>query len=733
MDLYTNPPRDAYILGWTRWIKMPLNENESRWAIVVSEEDSRLWITIYTIIIDIIFAAVVRAGLSITLACFKLGNSGSRHTMLVTFYNNKNPFMSLWLMTFWLKKGLFNTVLRGKWKIDWRTVRGSLQLIFIALCLATAHNVTKVFIGTRHLVLANAAPANPEKIFYPSERNRDFIAEGQSINSVFWEWKSVRAPAIYQAIGRTESARQNINDKLNLKFESDSATEDFSFTYSYSITGYELGLLDDSDLLYSVQGNCSVDPVPVNTTTDGVDIYTRNFNPQPYRYNFSTDIASLPFVAAIDPPPDIIENYYNTGNPYEFQLIPRIAHRYSMTPSSPDELWYRTEDNPSWDKEDPYWQYRIARGRPAVRCVQEDKLELHGNSVRYFVNMRALPDIKIPEFLTDVLTLELGVPVVPALSNNIGPLLLASAAYYDMKEKSIRASECSLEKDLARMIRLSYSFSREIIRNLVLVYPDTVDQVSSLQNRARESGSGATLATTPGDYGAFFIESPDVAALDAVLLFTTIGVAVFVWIIIIIWDSFLDRKAILKNSGLRSRLLLRSSGLQAAQLYRLLDESISGAKRWSGRLSAAPYIRDIGQEIGGNEEAFIPGEKNLEQGLGDSNPSTPSPQPEPLTRPPLQRQRTSLYAKPKAVVAEAVYPDREGKGDFYERLIGIPMAFWDRYMPWRGRGSESIGGKYVELDFTREWSEVITIPEDDSRPAPIGRSTSFASWRNVRD
>jgi hypothetical protein len=317
----------------------------------------------------------------------------------------------------------------------------------------------------------------------------------------------------------------------------------------------------------------------------------------------------------------------------------------------------------------------------------------------------------------------------------LGPAILASTNFYSQKYRWLVAGSCNITEDLHRLVQTAYVYSREVIRNTALVFPQVDPNVNNPEaNRARYNVSAETseyLGEVLSDYGDFLIETKGATALDAVLLFSTIGVAALVWIFIIIWDSILDREGTLRNSGARSRIILRSSGFQAAQLYRFLDESLSRQKRWSGRLSAAPYIREIDEELSertglafDNEtlEWGVAPENGTETKSDDTRPAAP-------TRPPLERNRTSLYAKPKAVISESAVGSNDGEGDLFERVIGIPMALWDRYMPWRkakGRNGEN----QLDLDFTLQWEEVTTPLSKDGE---VSNNRQVVSSKGIRD
>ena len=77
----------------------------------------------------------------------------------------------------------------------------------------------------------------------------------------------------------------------------------------------------------------------------------------------------------------------------------------------------------------------------------------------------------------------------------------------------------------------------------------------------------------------FILESRDVAAFSVPTLLSVSIVRILLWSIILIRGKPNYGMTKAKNTGKLSRHNLRATSLQAAQLYRYLDEHISGKRR----------------------------------------------------------------------------------------------------------------------------------------------------------
>ncbi|KAF8542029.1 hypothetical protein BDD12DRAFT_803242 [Trichophaea hybrida] len=254
-----------------------------------------------------------------------------------------------------------------------------------------------------------------------------------------------------------------------------------------------------------------------------------------------------------------------TANGYEFAIVPFTSHRISNFPN-PNDLWYATENiTAAPDKYTKHTNasYQIQRGRPPMFCWQKDTYSLGEHWVDNVANLSQLPGLSLSPFLRNyIFPVELGAPPIIQIANNFG--YDSTSLPIDVNSKVINATLGNAVEDLTR-------------------------QAAGILNLATDD-----TGKVP-DYNAdFILDSKDVAALSVLVLVSVPCVCAVVWLIIIIRINY--GAVLAKNTGWLSQHNLRLLSLQATQLYRFLDEEISGERKWSGRMTQTPFIRDIDKD-----------------------------------------------------------------------------------------------------------------------------------------
>ena len=144
---------------------------------------------------------------------------------------------------------------------------------------------------------------------------------------------------------------------------------------------------------------------------------------------------------------------------------------------------------------------------------------------------------------------------------------------------------------------MSFAYSREVVRNTVLLYPSL--HGSNSNNSARDGD--------PTINADIFLESPEVVAMSVYALIATPSVCAFLWLLLLGWNTCFNptsekvldnngstaRRSLRLNNGATARRGLRLYSFKAVHLFRYLDESLSQQQRWSGRNTDTPYIRDL--------------------------------------------------------------------------------------------------------------------------------------------
>ena len=707
MEFYDQPVQNTYVPDRFRWFPMPLGDGRTQTVVAVTTAEANYWIIAYTILLTSIFAAVAKLISGFVLTYAPLRGRGNRHVALVTFFNAGSPLTAATQMIQYVYLAVGGSLRHGKWAVNWDTLGFALTLCSIAVANIVASQVSKFVVGGNKLVVRHAARANPSAMFYPARVPAD--------NSMAFQLtQPVRAAAAYQALGRLEASKANVEKavKVTLTDGSSAAGPTFQLEYSYTITGADFGLQLASDLHFDVVGHCE-------TRWDWVERFSNNTDGYPlWGYVYTPDNAvydNAKVDAEKDSPPwlNIVpsnntEGVGTKGRGYEFALVPNISHRKSPVPNTVDP-WYMTENNTDVDlAKNPF---RVRRARPPVFCYQNDTWSLGNKRVHRVDDLSTLTGLKLSTFIRDTLfPIELGAPAIIQTGNNLGYAQLSSALEQTVNEKSIYASRCNATRDVERLVQISYIASREIVRNTVLLY-STLQSQTTLGNLAAVNGS------VPDESADFILESKDVAALSVPTLLSVPIICIFLWSVILIRGKLNYGMMKAKNTGALSRHNLRIIALQAAQLYRYLDEQISGERKWSGRTTMTPYIQDIHDDC---PEGESPSEEELPVSVGGSvsrdHDGTSSFIEPKLVKVVGRPSRASLRAPPpgdKEARAEARADDEDaGAGaidaDIEEsnRRSTKRSSLLDKMMFWRG--SEDLDEQF-ELVMTRRWQRRLKV------------------------
>jgi len=597
MDFYDVPVADTYSFSRFHWFDMPKNDSSVVKVIAVSSKEASYWVVAYAIIVTLIFAAVTRMAVDLVLAFLPLKGSGNRVIMLVAFYNANNPTTAALLMSDYCRHALFNTKVKQGTKktrkVDWNTLQCALTLMAIAGALIGASTAAQFLVSGRQLIERHATRVNRNVLFYPN-----FVA-AQTSGTLLDQLKPIRGSAGYQALGRYETSRKNLDQRVRVDTIELPRVDNgrmIQFYYTFELTGYEMGLQNAALLKYGVNGTCktSYAGYSANGTRDYWNIwpdYRDADYPNGYRdaYNPIDEQLMAPFIGDNPLPKQSKETIRKNG--YIFSFTPHTEYRLALTENL-DDPWYMTEQNPDYNATDKLGRYayggklRIKRGRPTLDCVQHDNFTLGENTIYNVNDLRTLPGLKLSNLLRDkVFPQEFGAPVVSLLARLLAYNGVASTTYFDPPRRMITADKASLSEDFKRLVAVSFLYSREAARNVALLY-STLDG-KGLENVAEVNG------TVPYEDADIILESAKVAALSVPVLLVTPIVCIVVWILVLIRRYCIQPAARTDNEGPLARLNLNTIGLQATQLYRCLDEVLSNTKKWSGRLSMTPYIEEV--------------------------------------------------------------------------------------------------------------------------------------------
>ena len=421
--------------------------------------------------------------------------------------------------------------------------------------------------------------------------------------------KAFLPQAIYQASARKAIAHDVLEERIRFDSQSFEVVDGTGayFEYQYNLTGFEMGLRDAPGLVYTVQGAC--------TTYHGPDAitYSKTFNlstgylvpeeQEIYNYSGGTEWGeqimldrennTAPWARYITLFTQQYHDEREQSGVSKFMIIPHTAWRLSNMPNPNRDPWYETEANPTHlNITDPglafyYPPYRVKRARPPLQCTQNDTYTYKEHIVNHVTKLKDLPGLKLSPFImNNLFVLEFGEPVFSKLLDNLHFGALASNAFFDPVQRMLDTTRVSLQDDFKGLVHMSFVYSREVVRNTVLLYPSLQrSKDTTLNNSARDGG--------PTKNADFFLESSEVAAISVYALIVTPSVCAFLWLLLLGWNTCFNPAPTLDSNSAKARRGLRLYSFKAVHLFRYLDEALSQQRRWSGRNTDTPYIRDL--------------------------------------------------------------------------------------------------------------------------------------------
>ncbi|KAF8249491.1 hypothetical protein K440DRAFT_516308, partial [Wilcoxina mikolae CBS 423.85] len=596
MDFYNVPVQGTFALSRHHWFDLPKSNNTVVKVITVTSTEAGYWLVAYTILVTLIFAGIAPLAMDLVLAFLPIDNSINRIVVLVAFYNANSPTTAISSMFQYIYnhccRALFHKIPKDgskKCRVDWHTLKCAISLMVIAGLLIGANTAAKFFVSANKLIESHAARANPAVLFYPNFY--DASNNGELLDQV----KPIRGSAGFQALGRYETSRKNLQNRVHVDrrgLSADNGRPMAQYNYSYQLTGYEMGLQDAPELKYDVSGFCTTD-YSIYEPTDDLDIwnYWPSWPTYADQYSPRSEQDMPPFLSLSKNPDQSRAGILNVPsikkNGFMFGLTPHTSFRLSTTENLEDP-WYLTEQNPDSNTTTYGRLWRVKRGRPALRCVQNDTYTLRGQTVYHVDDLKDLQGLKLSNLLRDqVFPFDFATPPMAQLALNLGFNNLASSLYYYPPSKSFTADKASLTEDLTKLVSVSFLYSREVARNLFLVY-STLDR-KGLTNLAEVNG------TVPYEYADIFLESTAVAALSVKVLVVTPSLCAIIWILVAIRHCMISKAQKEDSSdssdywGPAARVKHLRRTLHATQLYRHLFEQLIPQTKWSGETSTAPY------------------------------------------------------------------------------------------------------------------------------------------------
>ncbi|KAK0702838.1 hypothetical protein B0H67DRAFT_499742 [Lasiosphaeris hirsuta] len=550
--VYTPPSVTSYML--LKSFDMPTRSGSIR-AVAFSSKSGALVTAALSVMFTFIFL------FTWNLVCFIAllsSNEKSRHRFaaLVLLWNSNDSWFALPRMLHYawvsFKSGGHETAYGLLWA-------------FLAFAVSGA-SLALGIVGPSLVQIGHAAPVQPVSAYFP-------VLPPQNDASAVLQVFGLRASSYLRALGSVEAAdvtkRQNVDMQENINLPPWNDTEPmYQMSYTYSITGQDLGLQRGSGLSLNVTGSCITEYEwdaklgGGNNDTYNMWGYSDENNP-PFSVPLDdVSIQSAPKVSFFLHP-DFVQQFGRDSN-ISFAAIVWAAHRASITDGS--DAWYVTETGEQ-NYAPPFGATRwIKRRRPALSCWQKDTWRYGTQLVKNVEGLKNVQGMRIPVSLLQVLEITLSLPKLVELGNASGDSALRSRTTSPNGVIDARAS--SIRSDMERLLVASYVASQSVFTDA------TMFQQDGTWRNTLEGGNGQPKEGA----GDFIIVSPEIqtfslGGLIAVVvclgaLMLTEGVVTFI-------IRHHDQPT--KNEISNNRLI-RFKVLTAVDLFRRIYEPGGGGK-----------------------------------------------------------------------------------------------------------------------------------------------------------
>lgn len=541
MAISTAPQlRHTYLL-WKRF-SLPI-EGGTRDAISVPDDVAAHLVSAFTLMIT---SMVVNLwAIVFALAFTHMLRRDRVHHMSTSLWNKRGSLTDSFLEIMFPDS-------RSHWRQWW-----VYPVIFVIITCWLAQNVLSIIIPP-YIVISNAAPVNPTSLFAPSSNSLTPSSQARLF--------SLDVPSALRAVGSAQIASSSVLSKVSLRSTVLDVTPlgdpILQITYSYNVTGTDLGLQHYPTLLLSVTGACTTEYNWLLSSSASAgytnDTYALFGNPN--------RTLSLSLYDGASP-----VGYFYTGERSDtpgnitWAAFLSTLDRVSFSPSS-DPFYY------TGGTRDPSLagtRYVVRPRRPVLSCWQMDEWRYRGRkSTIVGLNSTMLPGLELSEGMQLVLARYLGTPKVVDIGRQLGLAALVSST--TALGSVFDAGGSSGFKDLERLVVAAYVATTNTLVDLTL-YPRDVEE--------RKTAEGNLVLGEDGmvkeGVADFVVWSAGVATLSvkAVIIIPVLG--------FVFWGLAL---ALLKWTPLRS-----VNALDAVVLHKTLVETHPEARpeeygAWKGEL-----------------------------------------------------------------------------------------------------------------------------------------------------
>ncbi|KAG0642987.1 hypothetical protein HOY80DRAFT_1100722, partial [Tuber brumale] len=410
-----------------------------------------------------------------------------------------------------------------------RNLWWSVLFFFLSYTMWIGNLSAGLFI-TRQLWMGNFAPANPSHVFYP---NQSALFEGDFTEALeklrLWKY-----PSTLRALGAVEGSSPTVMRRVHTKRLEPPIGQTTrlwaGLSYSYNITGIDMGLQSDPKLRFMVEGSCHTDYAWLVNSTDEADIYRIWGGSKTFKVKRKEESSLPPMLASfID-----IKRFYKQPLNISYAMIIDTAGHYSKTQS--EDPWYATESFQT--NVTDLHLYRVLPKRPVLSCWEAKRWHLNGKEVDA-TRLNELPGLNLHRFwIEEVFPYEFEVPRVATMGRVAGQSALKSTFFGSSLHSLysfhvLDSGSSGVLDDLERLVRASWISGKNVLRDTTTYDP------RDMKNSARRPDG----CVKPG-IGEFVLESRDVGTLSVRLL---ISIPV-VFISLLISHVFLA--ALIKHKGL---------------------------------------------------------------------------------------------------------------------------------------------------------------------------------------
>lgn len=533
-SVYVAPNETAYHLQKAFTIT---TENGTLWAIAFSARAGRYLNTSLTVIFTLMFTWLWGLIAAATIYFVPHQFSRRRLVALVALRNSQDPWSAFMAFANFTTEsmGLFrrrNAPSHGPTRLrrretqtasTWQDTMFGLLLVLLALIVILTRVIMSIILPPS-LQIGNVAPVNESVTFYP----RAALLNGSS--SVY---RAFRAGPSLRALSSAQVSGDAIRGRVKVQRDPSVSTQDpsqpmYGLTYSYDISGIELGLKNADDLILSVNGACRTEYGWFNdgasdNTTEVIDIFGDPAN------NFTTHTEDR-FIGIVPTAAFTLANKttYNAqlkaGN-VSYAVIATLSRHLSHTENN-DDPWYLTGGAGSGSGLD--LPYRIQPRRPALSCWHHDRWSAGNQFVDGGSQLDNLSTIGIPQVLKDILATALLQPPPYTIGTDTGSSALISVLSSRNSQKgNIDAGAGNIHQDMERLVIGGFILTLNRLSDMVMYTPSAVEMVE-LNLFYSKKDKDTTKPQLPLEgRGDFLVSSPNIATFNLAGLIATGAVVLF--------------------------------------------------------------------------------------------------------------------------------------------------------------------------------------------------------------